>query len=169
MVAKPASNYLQQEKGSEGAIASDIVELWKKNYDNYARHPESTGYYAKRDDGEGNTASPKSGGDYGRFASALKYTILPYGFNGVTEQLVPFSSITDEGLLGRTWIDTATNPRVEISNELTGRAQKAVRTHELMHQKKPYADEVTIRKETQKELLTQMGTTEGTYHEARYA
>ncbi len=165
MGAKPACNYLQQDK-SEGTIAGDMLELWKKNYDNYAG-PARTEYYARHDD-EGNTTSPKSG-DYGRFASALRYTILPYSFNGVTEQLVPFSPITDEGLLGRTWIDTITNPKIEINNELVGRAQKAVRMHERMHQKKPYADEVTIRKETQKELLTQMGTTEGTYHEARYA
>ncbi len=165
MAAKPASNYLQQEEKSEGSIAGDIMELWKKNYDNYA-HPERTGYYAQHD--EGNATSPKSG-DYGGLASTLKYTIIPYAFNGVTEQLVPFSPITDAGLLGRTWTNTVTNPAVEINNELTGRAQKAVRMHELMHQRKPYADEVTIRKETQKELLTQMGTTENTYHEARYA
>lgn len=165
MVAKPASNYLQQHEKSEGAIAGDIMEFWKRNYDNYAR-PARSEYYARQE--ERNVASPKSG-DYGRFASSLKYTILPYGFNGVTEQLVPFSPITEEGLLGRTWIDTSTNPKIEINNELVGRARKAVRMHELMHQRKPYADEVTIRKETQKELLTQMGTTEGTYHEARYA
>lgn len=168
MVAKPAyRNYLQQAE-NEGRIADDMLELWKKNYDNYAVPATRTEYYAKRDD-EGNTASLKSGGEYGRFASALKYTILPYSFNGVTEQLVPFSPITDEGLLGRTWIDTITNPKIEINNELVGRAQNAVRMHELMHQKKPYADEVTVRKETQKELLTQFGTTENTYHEARYA
>lgn len=165
MVAKPAYNYGQQAE-NEGQIAGEIMELWKKNYDNYAVPATRTEYYAKRD--EGNAASLKSGGEYGRFASALKYTILPYSFNGVTEQLVPFSPITDEGLLGRTWIDTITNPRIEINNELVGRAQNAVRMHELMHQKKPYADEVTVRKETQKELLTQIGTTDGTYHEARY-
>lgn len=154
------SNYLQQENAS---IAGDMLELWKKNYDNYDAIPARTSYYARHDD-EGNTASLKSG-DYGRPASALKYTILPYDFNGMTEQLVPL----EEGLLGQTWINTLTDKRSELSNELSGRGLRAVRMHELMHQMKPYADEVTIRKETQKELLTQFGTTEGTYHEARYA
>lgn len=163
MGEKPAcnNNYLQQEGAN---LAGDMLELWKNNYNNYAPQAR-TSYYARRNDNdEGNTASLKRG-DYGRPASALKYTILPYDFNGMTEQLVPL----EEGLLGQTWINTLTDKRSELSNELSGRGLRAVRMHELMHQMKPYADEVTIRKETQKELLTQFGTTEGTYHEARYA
>lgn len=162
MGTKPASNYLQQDNG-EGQIADDMLELWKKNYDNYAVSAR-TEYYAKHDD-EGNTASPKSG-DYGGPASALNYMILPYRFLGITEQLVPFSQITDGGLLGRTWINTLSDKKSELSNKLSVAALLEVQEHELEHQIHPDYDELTNRKCVQGRLLTIQGHT-GIYHSDR--
>lgn len=189
MKSIPLNKYLEMVGKAGGAMDDEAnilpPTMERPNYSNYTPvsnransygQNEGVSYSGRLDalfsrairEGQNEGKIHDSKGSYIKFASSGKYTIFPYAFNGLTEQRVPFSSITDKGLLGRTWIDTLTNPKSELSDELEGIGLDAVREHEVSHQINKWASELKNRGLTKDRLLTKYGTLAGTFHDTRY-